>query len=119
MVRFTGLLQDEKLVEVLSSSDFLVLFSNYENMPVVILEAFACGLPVVATRVGGLPEMVNEGKGLLVDTANEFQLVDALKKMLNSFKEYNAEQLRESVRSTNSYEAVSGFLNDIYLKSIK
>jgi glycosyltransferase involved in cell wall biosynthesis len=119
LVRFTGLLQDEKLVEVLSSSDFLVLFSNYENMPVVILEAFACGLPVVATRVGGIPEMVNEGKGLLVDTANEFQLVDALKKMLNSFKEYNAEQLRESVRSTNSYEAVSGFLNDIYLKSIK
>lgn len=119
LVRFTGLLQDEKLVNVLSSSDFLVLFSNYENMPVVILEAFACGLPVVATRVGGIPEMVNNENGLLIDAANESQLIDALKIMLDTFEKYDPQDLRESVGSTNSYVAVSEFLNMIYLKSIQ
>jgi glycosyltransferase involved in cell wall biosynthesis len=119
IVRFTGLLQNQELVDELSLSDFLVLFSNYENMPVVILEAFACGLPVVATRVGGIPEIVNDGNGLLVDSKNENQLAEVLKMMLDSYKNYDPEILRESVRSTNSYEAVSEFLDRLYQKSVK
>ncbi len=119
LVRFTGLLQNQELVEELAASDFLVLFSNYENMPVVILEAFACGIPVVATRVGGIPEMVNKENGLLVDASDETQLVDALDAMLGSFKMYDPILLRESVRLTNSYEAVGEFLSKLYLKSIR
>ena len=53
-VSFTGLLQGQALANELSSGDFLVLSSNYENMPVVILEALASGLPVVSTNVGGI-----------------------------------------------------------------
>ncbi|NOU46262.1 MAG: glycosyltransferase [Bacteroidales bacterium] len=119
IVRFTGLLQNKELVDELASSDFLVLFSNYESMPVVIPEAFACGLPVLATRVGGIPEIVNNGNGLLVDSKNENQLTDALITMLDSYKNYDPEKLRESVKSTNSYEAVSEFLDGLYQKSVR
>ena len=56
---FTGLLEGQKLADELASGDFLVMSSNYENMPVVILEALASGLPVVSTNVGGIKEMID------------------------------------------------------------
>jgi len=118
IVRFTGLLQNETLVDELALSDFLVLFSRYESLPVVILEALACGLPVVSSRVGGIPEIINNGNGLLVSASSEHQLFEALKLMLDTYQKYNPKDLRASVKSTNSYEAVSEFLNEIYLKSI-
>ena len=48
-------------------ADFLVLPSLGETFSVVVVEAMACGLPVVATRVGGVPELVDEQTGLLVE----------------------------------------------------
>ena len=50
-----------------------------ENYPTVVLEAQACGVPVIASRVGGLPEMVNDGiDGLLVSPGEPTELADAL-----------------------------------------
>ena len=60
IVQFTGLLEGEQLVDAYNKSMFTVLFSNFENMPVVISESFACGKPVIATRTGGISEFVNE-----------------------------------------------------------
>ena len=53
-VQFRGLLTGKALVEAMRSASFLVLFSNYENMPVVVNEAFAVGIPVIATNTGGI-----------------------------------------------------------------
>jgi glycosyltransferase involved in cell wall biosynthesis len=56
-----------------------VLPSRYENFPVVLLEAMACGVPVVATRVGGIPELVTDGvEGLLVPAGDAPALREAL-----------------------------------------
>jgi glycosyltransferase involved in cell wall biosynthesis len=65
-VRFHGLVDDlrDRLLEL----DVFVLATRAENLPVAILEAMAIGLPVVATRVGGIPELVVDGEtGYLVD----------------------------------------------------
>ena len=50
------------LVEVLPGYDMLVVPSTLDGRPVVILEALACGVPVVASRVGGIPELVHDGR---------------------------------------------------------
>ena len=113
-VTFTGMLQGNELVDVIASGDFLVLSSNYENMPVVILEAFACGLPVVSTNVGGIAEIVDESNGILVPPHDSEKLADAMRKMLQSFKNYNANTLREGIIKKFSNEAVGKLLNDIY-----
>jgi len=60
---FLGLKQGQELVDLYNKVDYLVLFSNFENIPVVINEAQACGLPVIATRVGGIPEIINDNAG--------------------------------------------------------
>jgi glycosyltransferase involved in cell wall biosynthesis len=60
-------------------SDVVVLPSAAEACPMALLQAMACGVPVIASRVGGIPEIVRDGvDGVLVDPGVEDQLVDAL-----------------------------------------
>ncbi len=78
-VRFHGALPPEQTRERYRSADIMVMSSFMEGVPVVLMEAMAAGLPVIATRVGGIPELVDEGiSGLLVSPASAEQLTDAL-----------------------------------------
>ena len=113
-VTFAGLLQGKDLVDILASGDSLVLSSNYENMPVVILEALACGLPIVSTKVGGISEIVNDSNGILVPPQNPERLADAMETMLQKYHNYNADALREGIIKKFSNESVGKLLNIIY-----
>ena len=113
-VSFTGLLQGQDLADALASGDFLVLSSNYENMPVVIIEALACGLPVVSTNVGGISEIINESNGMLVPARNAEKLADAMQEMLTKYHDYDANALRDSITKKFSNETVGKLLNHIY-----
>jgi len=76
---FLGPVPYEQIPAVYDQIDVFVLPSHTEGLPRVILEAQATGTPVVATRVGGLPEVVDNGKtGLLVDSKNPAQLAEAI-----------------------------------------
>jgi len=67
----------------LQAMDVFALTSRSEGMPLVVLEAWAAGLPVVASRVGGLPEMIQHGQnGLLFDTGNQPALLAAFDRLL-------------------------------------
>jgi sugar transferase (PEP-CTERM/EpsH1 system associated) len=77
LVWFPGARND--IPELMRSFDLFTLSSIAEGTPVTLLEAMACGLPVVATRVGGIPEVVQEGvSGALVPASNPQALADAL-----------------------------------------
>lgn len=68
--------------DVLGAGDSFVLASAHEGLPVAVMEAFAAGLPVVATRVGGVPGQVRDGiEGLLVDPGDPQALAMALLRM--------------------------------------
>ncbi len=76
-VHFAGYRPDPR--PCLRDTDIVVLTSAAEACPMALLQAMACGVPVVATRVGGVPEIVRNGvDGLLVDPGAEDQLVAAL-----------------------------------------
>jgi L-malate glycosyltransferase len=64
-----------------SAADSFVLSSQSEGLPMVILEAMTAGLPVIATRVGGIPDAVGDN-ALLVDAQNPEQLAEAMNQML-------------------------------------
>ena len=58
-VRFAGMVPHDQLYQYFSAADFLVISSHSEGWPTVIFEAFACGLPVLANPVGGIPEAIS------------------------------------------------------------
>jgi teichuronic acid biosynthesis glycosyltransferase TuaC len=82
-VRFTGVVPHERLAELYSAADALVLASNREGWPNVVLEALACATPVVATRVWGTPEIVTESEaGLLLDERTPAAIAAGVRRLL-------------------------------------
>ncbi len=71
VVIFTGRLPAERLAEAMSAADVVVLTSVSEALGVVLLEAMACGTPIVAPRVGGIPEIVSPKCGRLVEGSSD------------------------------------------------
>ncbi|MBE0638013.1 MAG: glycosyltransferase [Bacteroidales bacterium] len=109
-VEFTGLKENEALVELLNNADLMIMFSNYENLPVVILESYACGVPVISTRVGGIHEHMNDSLGKLVEMQNERQFLKALENYLEDPGIYRSDKIRKY--------AVDHFSNEVIGNSI-
>jgi glycosyltransferase involved in cell wall biosynthesis len=91
----------ENVAEYLAAMDIFCLPSRWEGFGIILLEAMAMRMPIVATRVGGVPEIVEEGKsGILVSPGNPAELADGLCRLLsdaNMRKEigyYNAKKVK-------------------------
>jgi len=73
-VIFTGRIERELVLKYMKSSDIFVLFSQYEGMPHTILEAMACGTPVIASNKCGNPEIIKDSiNGFLVNSLDELK----------------------------------------------
>ncbi len=85
-VSIRGRINHEDLPSELASQDVFLCPSRFSDpFPLIILEAFACGLPVIGTRAGGIPEAVVHGKtGLIIERDNPQQLADAMEFFLNN-----------------------------------
>lgn len=82
-VVFPGWVNSQAVDDLLSATDILTLPSLSEGLPMVILEAFAHGIPVIATPVGAIPEVIEDGTtGILVPTGNPDALADALRGLI-------------------------------------
>lgn len=95
-IMFVGNLQDEVLVEYFNMADIFTLPSKNEGTPNVIVEALLCGIPVVASNVGGIPKLIDNGKnGILVEPNSIDSLANGLIEALNTSWDRTA--LRNSV----------------------
>jgi glycosyltransferase involved in cell wall biosynthesis len=82
---FLGFLHGEELAEAFASADLFLMPSRTETLGFVVLEAMASGLPVVAARAGGVPDLVAHGEnGLLYDPGREEEAVLAVKELIAS-----------------------------------
>ena len=79
-IKFTGARND--IEKIMSSADIFVLPSLSEGRPTVILEAMASGKPVIATNVGGIPEIVNDQIGILISPEDSVGLAEAINNLL-------------------------------------
>src|SRR5262245_9972994 len=84
-VHFTGQKNNREALSLMAGCDLFALNSTHEGFPHVVLEAMSLGLPVIATAVGGTPELVSDGvNGLLITADSERALANALDRLIAS-----------------------------------
>jgi len=116
-VVFTGEKTPMEVCEYMSESDCFVMFSRYENAPVVISESISVGLPIISTNVGGIPQMVSSKAGLLIESEDEQELCNKMLWMMEHFMEYPYEEIRESAEAY-SFKFIGSQLYKEYQKAI-
>ena len=100
-VKLVGEAEANDVRAIIAGAGIMVLVSNWEGLPRAVIEGMRAGLPIVATRVGGLPELVEEGvNGLLVPRGDAAALRHALEFLLHS----PAERIRMGAKSRVFYE---------------
>ena len=119
IVRFRGLKRKPEVAECMKQADFFVLPSLWENLPTVLIEALASGLPVVASRVGGIPEIVDETRGILVPPGDAEALAQVLDEMLDHYRDYRSAELARDAQERFGYETVGRMLDGIYHRVVR
>ncbi|MBU0963443.1 glycosyltransferase family 4 protein [Patescibacteria group bacterium] len=79
-----GSKSNQETLHEIANSDILILPSNSEGVPRVILEAFSVAVPVIASGVGGVPDIVNNNNGILVPSGDRIELYKAMQKLANN-----------------------------------
>ena len=104
-----------EVAEKMQKSDCFILFSDNETQGCVILESYACGKPVIATAVGGVPEFVKPGLGILIEKANENELYEAMENFATQKLQLkDAGSLRQFVTDHFSKESICRQFTDVY-----
>lgn len=116
---FKGPFNQKEVADALHNSDLFVLFSDGENLPCVIIESFASGLPVVSTNVGGIPEMIDKSRGILVNKGDEKAMVEVIDYILDHLELYDAEAIRQYAMDNFSVEAISAKYYRLYCNALK
>jgi glycosyltransferase involved in cell wall biosynthesis len=114
LVTFTGEITYAEVARQMQQASAFVLFSRYENLPCVIIEALCCGLPVITSDVGGVREIINENNGILVQSGNEDQLIRSMNKMIDQYKNFKREQISKEAREKFEYSAIGKQFYSLY-----
>jgi len=114
-VEFSGSVPD--VAVLYQTADICVLTSDFEGTPNVLLEAMASGLAVVATKIGGVPDIVRQGEnGFVVEPGNEEDLCAALASLINNsqLRSEMGQKGRDYVEANHSLKRLPGMLGDLY-----
>jgi glycosyltransferase involved in cell wall biosynthesis len=114
-IQFLGYVSGDSLWSLVRKSRIVVLPSEwYENAPISLLEAYACGKPVIGGRIGGIPELVNEGEtGMLFNCKDQVDLVDKLEQIFSM----NDEALIKMGQAAREFVTLK-FKKEIYIESM-
>jgi len=117
-IEFAGIKSPEEVANYMRESTLLVLPSRAETFGVVLIEALACGIPVVATKCGGPEDIVNEKVGRLVPKEDANALTEAIAEVIAERDKYDAQQLREYVLQNFSWENIARRMIDLYGEAV-
>ena len=113
-VIFHGKKEGADIAAFYAKADFFLLFSNFENLPCVLIESFSCGLPVITTDVGGISEIMDESRGIVLHAGDEAGLLKAANTMLDHYQEYDSQKIREYAEAHFSMQVIGEQLLRVY-----
>ena len=113
-VIFHGKKTSAEVAEAYQQADFFVLFSNFENLPCVIVEAFASGVPVLSTSVGGIAEILSPERGVLIPQGDEDALLQGMNQMLDHSSEYDRQAIRDYAIKTFAAQNIGQQIFEAY-----
>ncbi len=113
-VKLLGVKTPEEVSALLCNSNCFVLSSRLETFSIVLIEAMAKGLPVIATRCGGPETFVRKEDGILVAKENVEELANAMKYMVDHYQEYNADEIRHHCHDNFSQNVIADKIIDVY-----
>ena len=112
-VHFVSAQPHERIVLWMNAGDVFCLPIHKEGLPTVLLESLACGTPVAATSVGGIPEIVTDGQvGRLVHSRDPREMAACIEEVLET--PWDRQQLRNYVAERFSFEVVTRKLLEVY-----
>jgi glycosyltransferase involved in cell wall biosynthesis len=117
-VRFAGKQPLAELVRCMQESAVLVLPSRAESFGMVLVEALACGTPVVATRCGGPEDIVNEQVGVLVPPEDPEALARGIEYVLEHRADYDPARLRAHALENFGLDSIARRLEDLYNRAL-
>jgi glycosyltransferase involved in cell wall biosynthesis len=117
-VTFHGLKSKLEVGEFMRQADLFILPSLWENLPCVMIEAMATGLPMIATLTGGIPEIFHEELGTLVPPGDTDRLSSALCRIMGSLDQFNRGKIAQRALSYRP-EAVGKLIHSIYQDCIE
>jgi glycosyltransferase involved in cell wall biosynthesis len=113
-VIFLGALDQTQVIPEMQAADAVVVASQYETFGVVLIEALACGKPIISTACGGPEYIVNDQNGLLVPVNDVPALGTALAQMVQTSNRYEPARLSAACQDQFGQEAVVDCLYNVY-----
>ncbi len=113
-VSIGGAMSNQAVAARMQKASSLVMFSRVENFPCTIVEALCCGLTVVSSNVGGISEAVNASNGILVESENEEQLLDAMLTMIDHYHLFDRAAIAREAAFKYNYETIGKQFHDLY-----
>lgn len=118
-IHLVGIKTKEQIAEILKNSSIFLLPSRNENFSVAVLEALACGLPVIASICGGIRECINETNGLLFPVDDVEKLAQSILYAVQHIDKYDRKAIAEDCLARFSPEVIAEQLTQIFEETIK
>ena len=118
-IHFQGYVTDRSVAQAMQSADIFILFSHFEVLPCVILEAFSTGLPVICTDTGSMSEWITPETGILLNIGDEVGLCEAVNSVMDNYHQYDPSVIRSKIVEKCNVKVVGQAIVQAYKEVLK